>query len=70
MYNPTSTTKDFLTLVWDFMAIEITTGPGKLQETFQNQSMLFHYIYPVDMQQQFRELFADHHKQIRKIMEA
>ena len=70
VYNPTSTTKDFLTLVWDFMAIEITTGPGKLQETFQNQSMLFHYIYPVDMQQQFRELFADHHKQIRKIMEA
>ena len=70
VYNPTSTTKDFLKLVWDFMAIEITTGPGKLQETLQSQSMLFHYIYPDEMQQQFKELFAEHHVEIRAIMEA
>jgi hypothetical protein len=68
--NPTSTTKDFLTLVWDFMAIDITTGLGGLQEALQNQSMLFHYIYPTEMQQQFKELFAEHHVEIRAIMEA
>jgi hypothetical protein len=68
--NPTSTTKDFLTLVWDFMAIDITTGAGKLQETLQTQSMLFHYIYPDEMQEIFRDLFLEYHIEIRKIMEA